>query len=111
MSALTLFYTLYLYYAAHLSSDPDDVEVDDEDGAISPTSRDIQEKIRKLNERLCIADKAMSQAPKDIRPAIDLSKYKIIRKWVLSLSMSVVVRHQCIAIAAVVWQILQKGLS
>jgi hypothetical protein len=24
----------------------------------------------------------MSQAPKDLRPAIDLSKYKIVKKWV-----------------------------
>lgn len=65
-----------------MNVDVDDVEADEEDGTLSPTSRDIQEKIRKLNERLCIADKAMSQAPKisDIRPAIDLSKYKIVRK-------------------------------
>ena len=56
------------------------MEADDEDGTISPTSKDIQDKINHLNERLRIADKAMSQAPKDIRPPIDLSKYKIIRK-------------------------------
>lgn len=62
------------------SENADDEE--DNDGALSPTSLEIQEKIRKLNERIKIADKAMSQAPKDIRPAIDLSKYKIVRKYV-----------------------------
>jgi len=54
--------------------------LDDGEGSLSPNSRDIAERIRKLNERLCIADKAMSQAPKEIRPSIDLSKYKIVRK-------------------------------
>lgn len=59
--------------------DADDIDADDNDD-LSPAALEIQEQIRKLNERLTLADKAMAQAPKDIRPAIDLSKYKIVRK-------------------------------
>lgn len=56
--------------------------MDESEGGLSPTSRDIQERIRKLNEKITIADKAMSQAPKDIRPPIDLSKYRIVKRSV-----------------------------
>lgn len=65
-----------------LSADTDADDADEKDGSMSPTSRDIQERIRQLNEKLYLADKAMSQVPKDIRPAVDLSKYKIRRKYV-----------------------------
>jgi hypothetical protein len=63
-----------------LDADHNADDEDDNDGNLSPTSLEIQEKIRKLNERIKIADKVMSQAPKDLRPAIDLSKYKIVKK-------------------------------
>ena len=63
--------------------DADDDDTEDNDGGLSPTSRDIQERIRKLNEKITIADKAISQAPKDIRPPIDLSKYRIVKRSVI----------------------------
>jgi len=76
----------------HCLADADGMDEEGVDNNLSPTSRDIQEQIRKLNEKFSVAEKALQQAPKDIRPAIDYKyKYKIVKRWV---SICPEVRHK-----------------